>query len=69
MDSIMRVESTGRKLTMAWCNFSTIEVSVWLPLDGDDGYEIVYVGTEVFTTYTVQATAPVIIVHPSVPFP
>lgn len=37
-----------------------------MPLDGDDDYKIVYVGTEVFTTYTAQCTAPCIFVLPPV---
>ncbi|KAK4040087.1 pectate lyase superfamily protein-domain-containing protein [Parachaetomium inaequale] len=48
--------------------FST-EVSVWVPLDGDDDYQVVYVGTEVFTTYTAQCTAPCIFVLPPVSIP
>ncbi|KAK4247523.1 glucan 1,3-beta-glucosidase [Corynascus novoguineensis] len=42
----------------------TTEISVWLPLDGDDDYKIVYIGTEVFTTHTAQCTAPCILVLP-----
>ncbi len=40
----------------------TSEVSVWFPKDGDpsdDDAEIIYIGTEVYTTYTAQCTAPV----------
>ncbi len=47
----------------------TTEVSVWVPLRGDDDYKIVYVGTEVFTTYTAQCTAPCVFVLPPVSIP
>ena len=42
----------------------TTEISVWVPLPGDDDYQVVYVGTEVYTTHTAQCTAPCIFVLP-----
>lgn len=59
----------GDKLTLSESSGFTTEISVWVPLDGDDDYKVVYVGTEVFTTYTAQCTAPCIFVLPPVSIP
>lgn len=43
----------------------TTEVSVWLPLPGQDNVQIVYVGTEVWTASTVTSTGPAVLVLPT----
>ncbi|KAJ2975980.1 hypothetical protein NUW58_g8207 [Xylaria curta] len=43
----------------------TTEVSVWIPLPGQDNIDIIYVGTEIWETPTVSGSAPVIIVLPT----
>ncbi|KAJ4303199.1 hypothetical protein N0V90_002092 [Kalmusia sp. IMI 367209] len=43
----------------------TTEVSVWLPLPGADNENVVYVGTEVFTSPTVTCSAPCVLVFPT----
>ncbi|KDN67309.1 putative 1,3-beta glucanase [Colletotrichum sublineola] len=43
----------------------TTEVSVWLPLDGDDDKNIVYVGPEVFTEPSVTCSPPCVLVFPT----
>jgi hypothetical protein len=42
----------------------TTEVSVWIPLPGDDYYQIVYVGTEVWQQPTARCSPPCILVLP-----
>lgn len=43
----------------------TTEVSVWLPLPGDDNVDIVYVGTEVWATPTARCSPPCVLVLPN----
>ncbi|KAI1424015.1 pectin lyase fold/virulence factor [Xylaria sp. FL1777] len=43
----------------------TTEVSVWLPLPGEDNVNVVYVGPEVFTSPTVSCPAPCVLVFPT----
>ncbi|ODH53683.1 hypothetical protein GX48_00101 [Paracoccidioides brasiliensis] len=43
----------------------TTEVSVWLPLPGDDNFDVVYVGTEVYNKPSVTCPANCILVFPT----
>ncbi|KAI1358579.1 pectin lyase fold/virulence factor [Xylaria arbuscula] len=43
----------------------TTEVSVWLPLPGNNNVNIVYVGPEVFTSQAVSCPAPCVLVFPT----
>lgn len=43
----------------------TTEVSVWLPLPGDDDLDVVYVGTEIFSTPSVTCSPPCVLVFPT----
>ncbi|KAI1771426.1 pectin lyase-like protein [Hypoxylon cercidicola] len=47
----------------------TTEVSVWLPLPGDDELDVVYVGTEIFSTPSVTCSPPCILVFPTSKLP
>ncbi|XXG95201.1 hypothetical protein Hte_001461 [Hypoxylon texense] len=47
----------------------TTEVSVWLPLPGDDELDVVYVGTEIFSTPSVTCSPPCILVFPTSSLP
>ncbi|OIW23586.1 pectin lyase-like protein, partial [Coniochaeta ligniaria NRRL 30616] len=43
----------------------TTEVSVWLPLDGDDNIDVVYVGTEVWTGTPMTCSSTCVLVIPT----
>ncbi|KAF9872609.1 putative glucan 1, 3-beta-glucosidase [Colletotrichum karsti] len=43
----------------------TTEISVWIPLEGDDEFDVVYVGPEVWQTPAVTCPAPCVLVFPT----
>lgn len=47
----------------------TTEVSVWIPLPGQDNVDVVYVGPQVFSSPTVTCSPPCVLVFPTSPLP
>lgn len=43
----------------------TTEISVWIPLEGDDEFDVVYVGPEVWENPAVTCPAPCVLVFPT----